>query len=145
MSARLKGRYRQVERLLADVVAWARDRGDVEAVALVGSYARGRAGMASDVDLTVLTPAFAELAADGEWFERLRPGSRLIRSAAWGPLLERRYRLRSGLQVEVGLVSSSWAQLPLDPGTRRVLGDGHRVLHDPRGLLARAGEALTAG
>ena len=136
--ARLEGRHREAGRVLADVARWARTREDVEAVALVGSYARGRARMASDVDLVVLTPACARLAADTSWFLRLRPGSRLVRAATWGPLLERRFRLRSGLLVEVGLVAPSWADLPLDAGTRRVLGDGHRVLHDPRGTLARA-------
>ncbi|GAB7192906.1 hypothetical protein NUM3379_36150 [Kineococcus sp. NUM-3379] len=145
MSARLKGRHREVERLLTDVTSWARGHDDVEAVALVGSYAHGRARMASDVDLVVLTPAFAHLAADTGWFLSMRPGSRLVRTATWGPLLERRFRLRSGLLVEIGLVPPSWAQLPLDRGTHRVLRDGHRTLHDPAGLLARARQALLPG
>lgn len=142
VSARLKGRHREVERLLTDVTGWAHGRDDVDAVALVGSYAHGRARMASDVDLVVLTPAFAHLAADTGWFLGLRPKSRLVRVSTWGPLLERRFRLRSGLLVELGLASPAWAHLPLDPGTRRVLHDGHRVLHDPAGLLARAGRTL---
>ena len=141
MSARMKGRCREVERLTGNIATWAAGRDDVRAVALVGSYARGRARLGSDVDLVVLTPVFAELAADPTWFQQLRPGSTLIRAMAWGPLLERRYRLRSGLQVEIGLVTPNWAGLPLDRGTRRVLHDGHRALYDPAGLLARAGHA----
>jgi hypothetical protein len=39
---------------------------------------------------------------------QLRPGSQLIHAMAWGPLLERRYRMRSGLQVDVGLVPRVW-------------------------------------
>lgn len=142
MNARWKGRQREAEHLITDVAAWAQASTDVKAVALVGSYARDQARMGSDVDLTVLTPAFAQLAADPQWFLRLRSGSQLVRAATWGPLLERRWRLRSGLLVEVGLVSPTWAQVPLDAGTRRVLADGHRILHDPHGLLARAQAAL---
>lgn len=143
MTARLKGRHREVDRVLRAITAWARSRDDVDAVALVGSYARGTTGMASDVDLVVLTHAFAQLAAEPEWFRPLRPGSRLIRSAVWGPLLERRYPTPSGLHVEVGLASPAWAELPLDAGTRWVLGDGHRILYDDNGLLTRAGNSLT--
>jgi hypothetical protein len=39
--------------------------------------------------------------------------------------------------VELGFAPSSWATVPLDPGTRRVLADGHRVIYDT-GLLAAA-------
>jgi hypothetical protein len=111
---------------------------------LVGSFARGRVGMASDVDLVILTPHFAQLAENPSWFLQLRPDSQLIRAVAWGRLLERRYRMRSGLQVEVGLASPAWAELPPDPGTRRVLTDGHTVLFGARGLLSRAGAALNS-
>ena len=134
-------RRREVEELLVDVADWARSRDDVQAVALVGSYARGHDRPSSDVDLVVLAPTFAHLAADLTWFSTLRPGSRLIRSVTWGPLLERRFSTTSGLVVELGLASPTWARLPLDAGTRRVLRDGHRVVHDPCGLLLRAGEA----
>lgn len=144
VSARLKGRRRQAELIALDVARWARARDDVEVVALVGSYARGAERMASDVDLVIVTPHFARLAADASWFEQLRPGSTLIRAMAWGPLLERRYRLRGGLHVELGLVSPTWAALPLDPGRRRVLSDGHTVLYDAHGLFSRASEALAA-
>jgi hypothetical protein len=104
MSARFQGRGR----LTTDITCWAQSRDDIEAVVLVGSFAREGAGMASDVDLVILTPNFAQLAAHPNWFLQLRPGSQLIHAMAWGPLLERRYRMRSGLQVDVGLVPRVW-------------------------------------
>ncbi|WP_298455773.1 nucleotidyltransferase domain-containing protein [uncultured Cellulomonas sp.] len=134
-------RHAEVHRLLTDVTGWARSRPDVDAVALVGSYARDAARTTSDVDVVVLGPGTAGLADDLTWFGLLRPGSELVRAQAWGPLLERRFRLPSGLVVELGLAPSTWADVPLDAGTRRVLRDGHRVLHDPHGLLRRAGDA----
>jgi uncharacterized protein len=127
---------------MSDITCWAQGRSDIEAVVLVGSYARGRAGMASDLDIVILTRAFAELADDPTWFLQVRPGSKLIRCQRWGPLLELRYRLRSGLQVEFGLVSPSWAALPLDSGTRRVLSDGHRTLYDRGDVIAQTQTAL---
>jgi Nucleotidyltransferase domain len=39
-----------------DITCWAQSRDDVEAVVLVGSFARGGAGMASDIDFVILTP-----------------------------------------------------------------------------------------
>ena len=74
MSARLKCRRLQVERLTRDITRWARSRDDVEAVVLVGSFARGRVGMASDVDLVILTPHFAQLAESPSWFLHRRDG-----------------------------------------------------------------------
>ncbi|MBJ2122469.1 nucleotidyltransferase domain-containing protein [Arthrobacter sp. MSA 4-2] len=136
MTPRLKARRRAAQQIIREVAAWAEQETQVRAVALVGSYARGAERMASDVDLMVLgdTPETLE---DAHWFEQLRPGARLIRSKASGPVRERRYRLSSGLIVELGIAPSSWADVPLDEGTRRVLGDGHRILYDT-GLLGKA-------
>ena len=44
----------RVERLLRQVVAWAAEQDEVQAVVLVGSYARGDARADSDVDLVLL-------------------------------------------------------------------------------------------
>ena len=142
MSARLKGRLRLVKKLLSDLVIWAQSREDVEGMVMVGSYARGTAGMASDVDIVILTPEFERLAEDVLWVLKLRPGSKLIRAKAWGPLLERRFRLPSDLQLELGLVSPSWADVPLDPGTLGVLADRHQVIYERHQRLSKASEAV---
>ena len=46
-------------------------------------------------------------------------------------------RLRSGLYVESSCVPLSWAAVPLDAGTRRVLADGDRIIYGT-GLLRAA-------
>jgi len=145
MTARLKGRRRHAAQLVGDLTRWAQQEPAVQAVCLVGSYARGAERLASDVDVMVLS---ADLDAHGPvsgWFQRLRPGSRLLRVATWGPVQEQRWRLRCGLVAEIDLGPVGWAGVPLDGGTRRVLADGHRILHDPRGMLARAVSALDQG
>ena len=114
---------------------WARGREDVAAVALVGSWARGTAREDSDVDLVVLTDT-----DDEGWIGELVPGAELVRRGNWGAIEERRVRLPSGLEVEIGIGRPSWASTdPLDDGTRRVVEAGFRPLHDPRGLLAALG------
>jgi hypothetical protein len=142
VTARLKGRRRQADRLISQVARWVDAEPAIHALCLVGSYARGHEGMASDVDLVLLCAEPDAYSAAAGWFSRVSPGSRLVRTATWGPVREQRWRLRSGLLAEVNLAPVSWADVPLDGGTRRVLGDGHRILRDPHGTLERAASAL---
>ena len=117
------------------MVRWATPRHDIVGLLLVGSYARNAARRHSDVDIVLLTadptPYFIN-----SWADELDLGE-LIRTQAWGPITERRYATASGLEVEIGIGSPGWAQTdPVDPGTRRVVTDGARPLHDPAGVLA---------
>jgi hypothetical protein len=142
LTGRLKGRRRQADRLIRDLTHWAAHDPGIHALCVVGSYARGSERMSSDVDVMVLCTDLDSYSVATGWFQRLRADGRLIRRASWGPVQEQRWRLRSGLLAEIDLASVSWADVPLDAGTRRVLGDGHRILHDPHGTLARAATAL---
>ena len=51
-------------------VAWFSEQPDVQAIALVGSYARGAAKDDSDIDLVVLTERPQTYLDDVEWTER---------------------------------------------------------------------------
>jgi predicted nucleotidyltransferase len=121
--------------VIDSVTRWAARQDDAAALALVGSYAYGKPRMSSDVDLVLVTTEPDRHTQGIDWILPMDPGARLIRDQTWGPLRERRVRLRSGLHVELGLVTPEWLSLPLDHGTAKVLGDGCRVLHDPQGLL----------
>ncbi len=138
MSARLKGRRRQAEAVIARLTEWVQDRDDVAGLAVVGSYAYDRPRMASDVDLVLLTTTPDNYLHNLAWAEPIDHRARLIRKAQWGPMSERRIRLTSGLQVELGITTPDWVALPLDLGTANVLRDGHRILHDPHVLFAKA-------
>jgi uncharacterized protein len=125
-----------VEALLERVTRWAAARQDVVALALVGSYARGADRPDSDIDLMVLTTEPARYVDQEDWIGALG-ADRLVMTQSWGPVTERRVALPSGLEVEVGIAPPSWASAdPVDAGSRRVMTDGNRVLHDPTGLLA---------
>jgi hypothetical protein len=137
MSARLKGRRREVDRLVRQATAWAPTRPDIRALGLVGSYAYDEPRMGSDLDLILLTTDRAAYLEHTDWVSAFGP-VRLIATRYWGDITERRLRTRSGLHVELGIGAPSWASVtPVDEGTRRVVTDGLRILYDPRGLLAK--------
>ncbi|KAA5830704.1 nucleotidyltransferase domain-containing protein [Saccharopolyspora hirsuta] len=134
-------RRARADRVVAELLEWADTCPDVEALALVGSYARppGAETDESDVDIVVVT-------ADPDRYtgstENLPPVLELplLRAEQWGPVAERRLRhAATGLVVELNITTPVWAATDpeVDSGTRRVVGDGIRVLRDPEGLLAR--------
>jgi hypothetical protein len=122
--------------------SWASVQEPVTGLALVGSYAYDRPKMASDVDLVVLTSVPDLYVCGLSWIEALYPRAHLMRTKPWGPITELRLRLKNGLQVEVGIARPAWADVPLDPGTARVLSDGCRILYDSEGLLETALRSL---
>lgn len=129
-------REQDVQRFIEDVAVWARKRGDLRGVAVVGSWARGSARMDSDVDVILLTDEATEYVDNEQWAQELGAKA-IIRTQKWGVLTERRLSLPGGLEVEVGVVSPSWASIaPLDEGTAQVVAGGLVPLHDPDGLLA---------
>lgn len=126
-----------MEALLERVSRWAEQRSDVRALALVGSWAYGAPHMDSDVDLVLLTDAPSYYIEHDDWLDELG-GGHPVRTLPWGAITERRFRLPGGLEVEFGVGTPAWAAVDaLDDGTRRVVSDGMRVLHDPDRLLTR--------
>jgi uncharacterized protein len=115
--------------LIDRVTRWARTQPGIVGLLLVGSYARGAARPDSDVDFMILADSTAP-----DTTEFGAP----IRIQAWGPVTERRFRTPSGLEFELDFGGPDWAAVdPIDPGTRRVVSDGARILFDPTGILDR--------
>ena len=129
-------RRREVRELIRRAADWAESRRDLAAVALVGSWARNEAREESDVDLVVLTDDPTSYTEDDDWIHELAPGATVVRTGRWSVIAERRFRLPSGLELEIGVGLPSWAATePIDDGTRRVVKAGFRSLYDPHGLL----------
>ena len=91
--------------------------------------------MASDIDFIILVTDTAPYAEADDWWSFL--GEAIpVRTRRWGPVLERRVRLTSGLEVEFGLTDPLWSTThPVDAGTLGVVRNGMRILHDPQGRL----------
>jgi ribosomal protein S18 acetylase RimI-like enzyme/predicted nucleotidyltransferase len=138
----------QLERILDLIAKWVRARQDIRGLALVGSHASGTARTDSDIDLVVLATAPAVLRADTSWLEAIDWSSARVRIANWddedyGIAWSRRVRLNSGAELEISFAPVAWAFTdPVDAGTRRVVSDGCRILHDPDGLLAHLCRAV---
>jgi hypothetical protein len=138
-------RSAEFESVVGAAAAWVRGRPDIHGLAVVGSWARGRAHARSDVDLIVLAE-LPERYADGDdsWMvEALGRPAVTVRRRAWGVVTERRALLQSGLEVELGLAPLSWAcSEPLDPGTAEVVRGGCLPVVDADGRLARLIDAV---
>jgi hypothetical protein len=136
--------HQHAERIIEVARQWARAQKNILAVALVGSYARKTARPASDIDLVMLTYEPTSFRTDTTWCHAIdwaavnaRPLK--CKDEDYGLLWSRRLLLDyNGGEIEFGFVSPAWADVhPVDTGTRRVIADRCRVLHDPRGLLKR--------
>jgi predicted nucleotidyltransferase len=123
-----------LDELLERVLRWATERPDVRAVVLVGSHARGAARPDSDVDLVLLVERPRDLIADTAWLGAFGAVERR-EIERWGRVVSVRAWYAGGAEAEFGLATPDWATRP-DDGTRRVLGDGARVLLDHDGVLA---------
>ncbi|TML63058.1 MAG: nucleotidyltransferase domain-containing protein [Actinobacteria bacterium] len=118
--------------IVARVAAWAPGRRDILGAGLAGSK------------LILLAEDVTAYTQHAEWIQALG-ATRIVRTERLGPLTERRLALRSGLELEVGIVDPSWASVvPLDEATRRVVENGFRILHDPHGLLRALVAAVVA-
>lgn len=134
----------QVERIIQTIVAWVKTRPEMQAAALVGSQVRGVARPSSDIDLVLLVTAPEAFRTDTAWLHEISWKLIGARPARWvdedyGALWSRRLWLEpAGEEIEFGFASPSWAEAsPIDAGTRRVIANGCRSLHDPQGLLMR--------
>jgi hypothetical protein len=89
---------------------WAERNVEVRALALVGSQARGDAGLGSDVDFVAVVPA-------PEGYQAGNPLGHLPLFCTakvgpprrWGVQVERRFLLEDGLEIDLGFVPVSWA------------------------------------
>ena len=136
-------RVLEVEKILRGASGWAASRRLVCAVAVVGSWSRGDADMESDVDIVILSDDPGLLIQTDGWWSFLADAEPIC-TRVWGIVVERRFGLASGLEIELDVAPRTWARIPLDEGTRTVLSNGARPLFDPEGLLQRAIASLDA-
>lgn len=116
------------------LTAWGRENRGIEAVLLVGSYARGENREDSDLDVVILAENRVELLENQEFIHKFGKVAR-TQTECYGACTSLRVWYKNGWELEFGLVLPSWAARPLDQGTRRVLEDGYLVLVDKKGYF----------
>ncbi len=137
------GTKSSVVEFLNSVTEWAQNQPTISGVALVGSHARGEARSDSDIDLVLLCANSQAFLSDVSWVERFGDVE-TCETEDWGMVTSLRVRYQDGLEVEFGMTTPEWAELPVDPGTKSVILNGMRILIDRDGMLARLLETVTA-
>lgn len=118
---------------LDEILNWGENDASIDAVILVGSYARGTQTNDSDVDLVILTPQKTELVSDPVFIHRFGKAEK-VSVERWGACTSIRV-FYDDMEVEFGIVEPSWLDVPLDAGTRRTLTDGYQVILDKKGYF----------
>jgi predicted nucleotidyltransferase len=122
-------RTEQIKDFLDAFTDWAAAQPDITAVALIGSYARGAATDKSDIDLLILVAEPHQYLADTSWTtqfglvakQQLEDYGRVTSLRAW---------YVNGYEVEYGLTTPAWIQLPWDEGTQLVFEGGLKILFE---------------
>jgi len=130
----------RVSELLALVRSWAEQHPSITAVALAGSHAHGRARPDSDVDLVILADSPDPL-RNSNWLGAFGTVQECS-TKQWGILTSHHAHYEEHGEVEVGIAPTSWADIPVDPGTQQVVADGIIIILDPHGKLKRLIEAV---
>lgn len=117
------------EKLLTALKRFALDTPAIQAVIVVGSYARGTWRADSDRDIVIITADKAKMVTNQSFTHRFGTVTRQ-QTEQYGACTSVRAWYSDGLEVEYGLVEPSWISQPLDPGTAQVLRGGYRVIVD---------------
>ena len=125
-----------INQFLGDVTQWALRQADIQALALVGSYARNAAKETSDVDLVLITTGPNLYLNDPSWVQQFGTVAKEQRED-YGLLISIRVWYTDGREVEYGITDERWSAVPLDEGTRRVISDGMRILFERGNILSR--------
>lgn len=134
----------RVEKLLSALKAWSDGEPRVKGLALVGSWDAGdRQHAEADADIVLIVDDPDGFRTESAWMTEIDWAAAGLGPGHWsecdyGRACSRHLKFEDGAEVEVSFVPPSWASVdPIDPITRRVAGNGMRVVHDPTGLLGR--------
>jgi uncharacterized protein len=132
-----------VDSIVRAVAGWAFHHEDIHAMALIGSWARGDAHQASDIDLLLLSDSAHEYRRCQEWITEIDFDSAGYRVASWedasyGLVWSYHIELLPPGKVELTFAPCSWARThTVDVGTRRVVKDAFRIIFDKDEMLAK--------
>jgi ribosomal protein S18 acetylase RimI-like enzyme len=126
----------KAEKYIEKVRQWAFAEESILALALVGSHARQQARPDSDIDFVIISDDVAILEKAISWLNRFGTVERQAKEK-WGSVTAIRVFYDDGQEIEFGLALKSWAAIPVDAGTKRVVKDGIVILKDPDKILEK--------
>lgn len=119
--------------LIKNFSDWANSQDNIQAVGLVGSYARDAEKEDSDIDLMIIVKDQDLYIADESWINKFGEVDKIV-DEEWGQLKTKRVFYKDGPEVEFNFDKKSWVN-PKDSGTKRVVTDGMKILVDKEKLL----------
>ena len=125
----------RVDGFLFEFKRWAATEAGIHAVALTGSHARETATENSDVDLIVVVSPPNIYLQHTQW-TRLFGTVLRDHQESYGKCASLRVWYDEGFEVEYGFVDESWAMLPADEDTRKIVSDGMKVMFERKPLLS---------
>jgi predicted nucleotidyltransferase len=128
----------RVDGFLFEFKRWAATEAGIHAIALIGSYARKTATEVSDVDLIVVVSSPNIYLKYRQWTGLF---GNVVREQTelYGKCNSLRVWYDEGMEVEYGFVDESWAALPVDDETRKIISDGMKVMFERKPLLSLLG------
>lgn len=112
---------------------WAENEENIQAVGLVGSHAKGTAKPDSDIDLMIIVRDKDFYIKNSDWINNFGEVER-VKDETWGNVKTKRLFYKNGLEVEYNFDTKEWAN-PKDPGTKKVVSDGMKILVDKEQIL----------
>jgi len=116
-------------------VGWAKRQPDIQAVALVGSYARSAASETSDIDIMLLVDNPKIFITDSGWLNRFGNVEQQ-HIEDYGMVASLRVWYNNGYEVEFGVTTPDWGQSPDDLETQSVIRDGMIIPFERNNLLS---------
>ncbi len=121
-------------KFLKPILIWAYQQTNILSVGLIGSFATGAAHDQSDVDLIFLCKDKKYYLEHTDWLKQFGTPYKEA-TEEYGAVRSLRVWYQDGFEVEFSFGSESWAAIPIDSGTQRVVKAGMRILIDKNGLL----------
>lgn len=114
---------------ISKVKRWGEQSKEINAIILVGSYARGTHSKSSDIDLVILTNDKENMISNPMFINQFGKQSKMG-IEYYGAVTSIRVFYEEGFEVEFGIAEISWIAQPLDSGTRQILDEGYKVIID---------------
>jgi predicted nucleotidyltransferase len=118
-----------LQNLLKEIKNWAYKNNDLDSLLLVGSYARDKAHQDSDIDLVLIFNDPEKYVNNIDWIKEFGEIEK-CKIEYWGRVTSIRTWYKNVIEVEFGITSVEWAEIPVDSGTFRVVSGGLKILID---------------